>query len=89
MFVEVEQMPDGTWIKSHDLPSYIPYSQWGIVKIQPNGDRREGLDLRPLWGIRELQGQEPASFRMLGYSLPSCLWEIFVHFLGKKWPDER
>lgn len=87
MFVEIEKTSDSSWVKTQELRSYVPYRQWGIIKIQPNGDRREGRDLRPSWGIHE-QTRNQTTFRSLGHSLPECLWSLFVHFLGKKWPEE-
>jgi hypothetical protein len=88
MFIEVEKLPDGTWVDVRQLPSYVPYGQWGIIRIQPNGDRRRDRDLWPLWGIHEQNGDNPETFRMLGYSLMACLWKLLLHKLGKKWPDE-
>jgi len=89
MFVEVEQQPDGSWVDARRLPSYVPYSQWGIIRIQPNGDRRRDRDLRPHWGIHSQIEGEPETFRSLGRSLIACLWNLLLHSLGKKWPDER
>ena len=77
-FVEVEQMPDGTWMDANKLPSYVPYSQWGIIRIQPNGDRRRDSDLRPLWGIHRQYEHEPETFQMLSHSLAGCLWKLLL-----------
>jgi len=69
--------------------TYIPYSQIGLVKIQPNGYTEEKRDLRPSYNIMYHKESGQTIYRMLSRSILKSLWMLLLRFLGKKWPDEE